>query len=134
MKLTAVERLEFSRLPEVCNSLDKNKNCLGYTVYKLGDDCADVRANFKTGKIEYVLEKSGKVWIVGDFAECKTPQKYEVWKGVGYTGGHTSQSKWDTCQHGIECARLISLGYSGIDQTTEGNTSGYYPEIWYWKS
>ena len=132
MKLTAEERLLFTRLPEVCNSLDENKNCGNYKISKVGE-CTSVLAGFRTGEVEYFMEKDGKIWISGRFNECKVPEKYEVWKGRGYTGGHTSQSRWDTYQEARESARLISLGYSGIDKTTEGNTSGYYPEIWYWK-
>ena len=132
MKLTKEERLEFSRLPEVCNSLDQNKNCGNYKISKVGE-CVSVLAGFRTGEVEYFMEKSGKIWTSGRFHECKIPEKYEVWKGRGYTGGHTSQSHWDTLQESGEIARLISSGYSGIDKTTEGNTSGYYPEVWYWK-
>jgi hypothetical protein len=65
--------------------------------------------------------------------ELTPPTTAQIWKGHGYTGGHTSQSHWNTSQQVEEMYRLISSGFVVLDETTEGSTSGYYPKVSYWK-
>jgi hypothetical protein len=65
--------------------------------------------------------------------ELIPPATAQVWEGHGYKGGHTSQKSWDTTQQVNEMFRLICSGFIVLDQTTEGNTSGYYPKVSYWR-
>jgi hypothetical protein len=65
--------------------------------------------------------------------ELTPPPNAIRWKGRGYSGGHTSQSHWDTSQQVDEMFRLICSGFIVLDETTEGNTSGYYPKVSYWR-
>jgi hypothetical protein len=65
--------------------------------------------------------------------ELTPPPTAEIWEGRGYRGGHTSQKGWDTTQQINEMFRLICNGFIVLDKTTEGNTSGYYPKVLYWR-
>lgn len=64
--------------------------------------------------------------------ELIPPPTAQLWKGHGYSGGHTSQSHWDTYQQVDEMFRLICAGFIVLDETTEGHNCGYFPKVSYW--
>ena len=68
-----------------------------------------------------------------NLVELIPPNNAKTWEGYGYSGGHNSQSYWNTSQEEIELFNLICSGHIVIDKTTEGNVSGYYPKVIYWQ-
>jgi hypothetical protein len=86
-------------------------------------------------KAYYVIPKDdGKHYreVIG-VNDIVVSENFETWEGNGYTGGHTSNSKWDTNQECNKMYALICQGFIVQDQTREGNVSGYYPKVIYWK-
>ena len=61
------------------------------------------------------------------------PESHSVWEGKGYSGGHTSQSHWDTEQECRQIKTLLKEGFFVKNLTSTGSTGGYYPKVAYWK-
>lgn len=61
------------------------------------------------------------------------PDHAKIWEGMSYSGGHVSQSHWDTSQQYRRAYELLESGYHVIDLTHTGNVGGYYPSLAYWK-
>jgi len=64
------------------------------------------------------------------------PKEIEIWEGRGYSGGHVSQDDWRDPICDSVFAKMVSLikkGYYVIDKTRQGQTSGLYPAVGFWK-
>jgi hypothetical protein len=88
------------------------------------------------GQLEITASKCKKVWEVCRQAYPKRgdyPSDAKIWEGRGYTGGHVSQSGWDTDQQYVRAFELLEAGYHVCDLTEKGNVGGYYPSLAYWK-
>lgn len=62
----------------------------------------------------------------------KAPAEAQTWEGRGYSGGHVSQSYWDTEQEDRKMCSLIKQGFFVQDTTERGQTGGYYPSVKFW--
>lgn len=88
----------------------------------------------------YKFHDGGITWVDDyGYDQCEPfvleniPTNAEIWEGRGYTGGHVSQSHWDTDQEKREIYRLVSEGYRVVDKSWQGNVGGYYSRVLFWK-
>lgn len=89
---------------------------------------------YPTGKIHFFVQGSNIISQDGEFDDFKIPEgkEFETWKGKGYSGGHNSVDM-SRDEDTKKIASLIKEGYKGVNKTEMGRTSGYYPEVIYWK-
>ena len=115
----------------VVDRIKKHTYYLNHTV-DIRKQTATIIAEYQTGYVHYDVVNNNVICEEGYFKKFEAPFDVMTWKGRGYSGGHNSVHL-SMNESAVEAASLIQQGYKGQDITEIGRTSGYYPEVVYWK-